>query len=171
MVKVKVSDECDGRRSVVSVLARAVCQLAVPVETRQVGGATRLFLLRRELFHRRGPTTLLLSLNQTQLRARWSNLTDRLLSQIRIGIKDREQGAGSRIGIKDRDQRSGSTIMTKHPIVNSVGLCYFLIQVPWKFPAVCEVLMHNKMNEILETGQYCKQNQKHCNSHAKAVLV
>ena len=158
MVKVKVSDECDGRRSVVSVLARAVCQLAVPVETRQVGGATRLFLLRRELFHRRGPTTLLLSLNQTQLRARWSNLTDRLLSQIRIGIKDRDQG-------------SGSTIMTKHPIVNSVGLCYFLIQVPWKFPAVCEVLMHNKMNEILETGQYCKQNQKHCNSHAKAVLV
>ena len=73
-----LSDKCDGRRSVVSVLARAVCQLTVPVETRQVGGATRLFL-RRELFHRRGPTTLLLSLNQTQPRAGWSNLTDKLI--------------------------------------------------------------------------------------------
>ena len=66
-----------------------------------------------------------------------------------------------------------------HTRENQWGILLFLqawfdllfIQVPWKFPAVCEVLMHNKMNEIVETGQYCKQNQKHCNSHAKAVLV
>ena len=37
VVKALLSDECDDRRSVVSVLARAVCQLTVPVETRQVG--------------------------------------------------------------------------------------------------------------------------------------
>merc|ERR1712112_748708 len=33
----------------------------------------------------------------------------------RIGIKDRDQGSGSRIGIKDRDQGSGSMIPILDP--------------------------------------------------------